>query len=65
MKGLERKLEQYSDLGFLDCDIPLSLRERNLIMELLWLEYKTTENMQRKEEAKKLHDKIFWYDRVN
>lgn len=61
MKGLERKSEHYSydDIGFLECDIPLSLRERNLIMELLWLEYKTTENMQRKEEAKKLHDKMF------
>ena len=46
------------DSGFLDCDIPLSLRERNILMELLWLEYKTTENMQRKEEAKKLHDKL-------
>lgn len=61
MKGLERKAEQYSDysdLDFLECDIPLSLRERNILMELLWLEYKTTENMQRKEEAKKLHDKL-------
>lgn len=36
----------------------LSLKERNILMELLWLEYKTTENMQRKEEAKKLHDKL-------
>lgn len=59
MKGLERKLEQYSDLGFLDCDIPLSLRERNLIMELCWREAQTTENDQRKERCMELHDRMF------
>ena len=59
MKGLERKLEQYGDLGFLDCDIPLSLRERNLIMELCWREAQTTENDQRKERCMELHDRMF------
>lgn len=59
MKGLERKLEQYSDLGFLECDIPLSLRERNLIMELCWREAQTTENDQRKERCMELHDRMF------
>jgi hypothetical protein len=46
------------DLGFMTCDIELSLKERNILMELLWAEYKTTENMQRRDEAKKLHDKM-------
>ena len=59
MKGLERKLEQYSDLGFLECDIPLSLRERNLIMELCWREAQTTENDQRKQRCMELHDRMF------
>lgn len=59
MKGLERKLEQYSDLGFLECDIPLSLRERNLIMELCWREAQTTDNENRKERLLALHDRMF------
>lgn len=59
MKGLERKLEQYSDLGFLECDIPLSLKERNLIMELCWREAQTTDNEQRKQRCMELHDRMF------
>lgn len=61
MKGLERKSEHYSydDIGFLECDIPLSLRERNLIMELCWREAQTTDNDQRKERCMELHDRMF------
>ena len=36
----------------------LTFKERNILMELLWLEYKTSESIQRQEEAKQLHDKI-------
>ena len=60
-KGLERKAEHYSydDLGFMECDISLSLRERNLIMELCWKEAQTTDNMQRKDRLLELHDRMF------
>ena len=62
MKGLERKSEHYSyssDLDFLTCDIELSLKERNLIMELCWREAQTTDNVQRKERLLALHDRMF------
>ena len=62
MKGLERKSEQYSDLDFLECDIALSLKERNLIMELCWREAQDIDyqcNPIRKERLLALHDRMF------
>ncbi len=47
------------DLDFLECEIALSLRERNLIMELCWKEAQTTDSMQRKDRLLELHDRMF------
>jgi hypothetical protein len=47
------------DLDFLECEIPLTIPERNLIMELCWKEAQTTDRLERKEKLLALHDKIF------